>query len=355
MLGFSLGVDASMRHAPVDWWPQGVAAALDFRRGLYALPDVPDISTATETDLQTLRTVSFAEAVSISRASTATYVDASGQIQTAAADEPRFDWTHGKRQLLVEKAATNLFANPFAPTTQTVAVTDLTPYVLHVRGGGAVSLSGAATGTATQGAPVHFTASGTSLTCTVTGSLDAVQVEQMTVEGALSPTGSSFVDGVRADETCSLSQEFVDLINRDDVTILIQFGDIVDEDANHKRIVRFIDRWNYLGWRPSDGEARNNFPSGSKETVLSGRTVVQPNALSGAWDAAGRTVGAWNGNSGVVSSDFDGTGLAVADKFTLNDSTDSAEETFMWFDAIYVWPRRLSETELESVTRPYGV
>lgn len=45
--------------------------------------------------------------VTITRASTGTYIDASGVIQTAAIDAPRFDYSTGARALLLEGSATN--------------------------------------------------------------------------------------------------------------------------------------------------------------------------------------------------------------------------------------------------------
>ena len=42
------------------------------------------------------------------RASTAAYLDADGTIKTAAIDAPRFDWSTGRRALLLEASATNL-------------------------------------------------------------------------------------------------------------------------------------------------------------------------------------------------------------------------------------------------------
>ena len=46
----------------------------------------------------------------LTRATTGTYIDASGMIQTAAIDAPRIDYSTGKAQLLVEPAATNLLS-----------------------------------------------------------------------------------------------------------------------------------------------------------------------------------------------------------------------------------------------------
>ncbi|AMM84805.1 hypothetical protein [Martelella sp. AD-3] len=52
----------------------------------------------------------FAEMINFTRPGTATYIGADGLIHTAAADVPRFDYTNGRRQLLLEGPATNLFS-----------------------------------------------------------------------------------------------------------------------------------------------------------------------------------------------------------------------------------------------------
>jgi hypothetical protein len=52
-----------------------------------------------------------ADLVSFARASTATYIDASGIVQTAAINAPRIDYLSGAGQLLIEAVATNLLKN----------------------------------------------------------------------------------------------------------------------------------------------------------------------------------------------------------------------------------------------------
>lgn len=55
-------------------------------------------------------TTSFDDMFTFSRSTTGTYVDADGIVQTAAIDEPRFDYATSKRGLLVEESATNLIS-----------------------------------------------------------------------------------------------------------------------------------------------------------------------------------------------------------------------------------------------------
>lgn len=78
---------------------------------------------------------------------------------------------------LLGYAAHNLFDTPDVPATQGVTVLTGSRLKVVVTGSGSVALSGAGSGTATDGSPVTIAAaaSGT-LTCTVTGSPDFVQV-----------------------------------------------------------------------------------------------------------------------------------------------------------------------------------
>lgn len=55
-----------------------------------------------------MRTASFNETINFTRPGTATYTGSDGLLKTAAADQPRFDYSTGKRGLLLEPPATNL-------------------------------------------------------------------------------------------------------------------------------------------------------------------------------------------------------------------------------------------------------
>ena len=77
----------------------------------------------------------------------------------------------------------NLALNSAAPATQTVSVTSGADYTVEVTGTGSMALTGAGTGTATDGSPVTITASTTSLTVTLTGSLDTLAVYRSDLGG----------------------------------------------------------------------------------------------------------------------------------------------------------------------------
>lgn len=118
-----------------------------------------------------------------SRSTTATFYDSDGVLQTAAIDVARDD-AYGYLDgvlyqigLLLEGAATNLLLNSDAPATQSVTVTDATEYTLSVYGTGSAEITAGGSGTATFGNDLTFTTTGTSVTVTVTGSLDYFQLE----------------------------------------------------------------------------------------------------------------------------------------------------------------------------------
>ena len=94
--------DGSNQHGP--------AAILDLRQDRFALSGVPagDVPLASTAALTALSARQLTDILGFTRAGSATYIDADGLLQLAAADQPRFDYTHGRRQLLLEGPATNL-------------------------------------------------------------------------------------------------------------------------------------------------------------------------------------------------------------------------------------------------------
>ena len=119
------------------------------------------------------------------RASTGTYFDSAGVLQTAAINAPRFDYnpsTLAAQGLLIEEARTNLVLNSATLVTQNITVTAVA-HTLSFYGTGTVALSGAFTGSLVgSGAfptrsTLTFTPAAGTLTLTVTGSVTQAQVE----------------------------------------------------------------------------------------------------------------------------------------------------------------------------------
>jgi len=122
--------------------------------------------------------------ITFTRASTATYFDAAGVMQSAAVNAPRWDYdpaTLQLRGLLIEEARTNLLLNSATLSTQSVAVT-AQAYTLSFYGTGTITKSGTATGAlvgtgAAQRVSQTFTPTAGTLTLTVTGSVTNAQLE----------------------------------------------------------------------------------------------------------------------------------------------------------------------------------
>lgn len=126
-------------------WPPGFAAS--FRSGQYALTglDAAAIPSAAISDLTRLAPASFDELFEFSRVGGATFVNADGTLSAASTDKPRFDFSYGRRQLLLEGPSSNQIRN----NTMQGAVA------------GAIGSGGTL--------PTNWTASGTGLTRTIVG------------------------------------------------------------------------------------------------------------------------------------------------------------------------------------------
>lgn len=122
--------------------------------------------------------------IAFTRASTGTYIDVAGVMQTAAINTPRWDYdpvTHVLRGLLMEEARTNVLLNSTTLSTQSVTVT-AQAYTLSFYGTGTITKSGTATGALVgtgvgQRVTQTFTPTAGSLTLTVTGTVTNAQLE----------------------------------------------------------------------------------------------------------------------------------------------------------------------------------
>lgn len=136
-------------------------------------------------NLQFVGSTTLDPRIFFTRASTGTYFDSAGVLQTAAINTPRFDYnpsTLAAQGLLIEEARTNLVLNSATLVTQSVTVTAVA-HTLSFYGTGTVVLSGAFAGTLVgSGAfptrsTLTFTPAAGTLTLTVTGSATQAQLE----------------------------------------------------------------------------------------------------------------------------------------------------------------------------------
>lgn len=147
----------------------------------------------------------FASMFTFSRASTATYIDSSGTIQTAASGVARVAnhvWNGSSwvsRGMLKEYAATNQFLN--SGTLSTQGVTTLAQaYTVSFTGTGTITFSGAHTGSLVgtgtgeeNRVSTTFTAAAGTVTCTVSGTVSNAQFEGGQVYTSYIPTTGATV------------------------------------------------------------------------------------------------------------------------------------------------------------------
>jgi hypothetical protein len=94
--------------------------------------------------------------------------------------------------ILIEGARTNYFLNSNAPVTQNIT-TLAGSYTLSLAGAGSVTLSGSATGVATAAEPLTVSATAGTLTCTVAGAVEWVQLEEGSFATSPTPTQDTTV------------------------------------------------------------------------------------------------------------------------------------------------------------------
>lgn len=203
--------------------------------------------------------------VTFTRASTATFINSAGVLQTAATDVPRFDHDPVTREslgLLVEEQRTNLLLNSDTLSTQSVTVTAVA-HTLSFYGTGTVTLTGASTAgpaTGTGAFPTRttltFTPAAGALTLTVTGSVTSAQLEAGALATSYIPTTAAAA--TRSADVASITgSNFSSWYRQDEGTVLAdaRFNTV----AVNTGIVSFYD---------------SASPTNNRHSVRIGNTVV---------------------------------------------------------------------------------
>lgn len=256
---------------------------------------------------------SAASALTFTRASTGTYFDAAGVMQTAGSNVPRFDFdpaTLQPRGLLIEEQRTNLLLNSATLSTQSVAVT-AQAYTLSFYGSGSVTLSGAATGTLSSAgaysarATLTFAPSAGTLTLTVAGSVQYANLEAGSFTTSWIPsTGAA---ATRSADICTMPLASVAGWNGSEGTIFADF------DASALRVsgdqnVAYVDDGtlgNRVGIRVDTGSVQSLALNGGSGAVLShgSATANVPYRLALAW-ASNSVASTLNGGTPQTSPTY---------------------------------------------------
>jgi hypothetical protein len=297
--------------------------------------------------------------VVFTRASTATYFDASGALQTAATNAPRWDYdplTLALRGMLKESARTNLLLNSAVLGTQSATVTAAAT-TLSFYGTGTVTMSGAFVGTLVgagafpQRASVTFTPTAGTLTLTVTGSVLNAQLEAGAYASSYVPTVGASV--TRAAEQCAL-------------TDAVLFGGATDRTIAVRAYARQAAVINGYWASLNDGGNTNFMTLITVAATSNIRPQVQvasvikvnagdltcgvPPTLFKAAVANGAT---WNG--AVNGAPMPTTGgvsqqLGPLTVLRIGEGQLGTGQPDGWMQRLLYWPRALSLAELQSVT-----
>lgn len=251
---------------------------------------------------------------------------------------------------LQEEARTNQLLNSTAPATQTTASLGTGTYTLWVNGSGSATMSagtgtGCGTGAATNGTPVNFTIT-IAGTCTVTvsGSLNAFQLEQNTPSAA---QGTSFIvtaasPVTRAGDAVTMNAPLSTTIASGAASLVLQTNLLANGGANAATLImrgansyvrsaltNKVDYWNNVA---------------DLQATLGSGTLAGSLVKTGmSWSGTGRSLVA---NNGTVATDAGVPGTAGTVQFgTGGQSPDG------YISRLTVWSSRLPDATLKAFTQ----
>jgi len=279
-----------------------------------------------------------------------------GKIQEVADNTPRLQYPKCPAVLL-EPSRENLFLNSDVGATQTITVVSGSDYAIYfLDGDGQIDLTGATTATVTKSdldlsGAYLFTAGSTSLTCTVTGTANMVQLELGTYPTTYIKTEGSTV--TRALENLLLTGIDTSGILTGATGTLFFKQVSLNNDAETKRISL------------SDGTSANRLvlAFNSDSTIssfmqIAGVTVASNPVVGFTYDA-GQTINAcvaWGGsdfkvslNGELFAGSLTGTPIAFPNFNTLDPI---GSRYYGEIDEMLIFPTALTDDELFELTNP---
>jgi hypothetical protein len=293
--------------------------------------------------------------ITFARASTATYTDASGAIQPAAANAPRWDYTGGVlRGLLIEEARTNLLLNSATLGTQSITVT-AQAYTLSFYGTGTITKSGAATGAlvgtgATQRVTQTFTPTAGTVTCTVTGSVTNAQLEAGAFPTSYIPTTAATV--TRAQDSCLISPaNTAPWFVSPGGSWMAEFIAAYFVVGGYQRIISIPPGPGNIG--PLLSSDANTLGQYDGSLLFFGSALQANVTIRGATTLSG-TSGKVCLNGGAVGTGVMSGGYPTITtagvSFMTTAASPSTENVTGWLRRVQYWPRVLSDAEMQQVT-----
>lgn len=307
--------------------------------------------------------ISNQDLITFTRASTATYIDNNGTIQTAAVNEARFNYDPSTGEclgLLLEPSRTNLVLSSNTLATQDVTVS-ATVHTLHFTGTGTVTLSGVATdgplvGTGTGEAnrvSLSFTPTAGTLTLTVSGTVTNAQLEAGAFASSYIPTAGSQItrsaDLARVTGTnfsnWYSSTEGTFYVNASlNAVAAVQYTLLAIENASDADFVA-------IARRSNSGPRLTGNSSFDQPDITLAAWVNGSRKLAAAMKLADSAIAA-DGSSGTNSDALVPSGLAKGDELTIGLSPGGGHSSGFWtIKRIVYWSSRLSNATLETITQ----
>ncbi len=310
--------------------------------------------------------------ITFTRASTATYFNSAGVMQTAAVNAPRWDYdpaTLALRGLLIEEARTNVVLNSATLSTQSVTVTAQV-YTLSFYGTGTITKSGTATGALVgtgvgQRVSQTFTPTAGSLTLTVTGSVTNAQLEAGAFATSYIPTTSAAV--TRAADACSMAVGSWYDATKGTLSAEYAIEGVNPVTAQYASVVQFVganvntDSIHLEGVQIMSGGA---YPIVTNGTRVAGASTgsaayfVQPPAFPGVVQRGAvswaQNVRMYAAHSAAVADNITGTSatLPAVVNLTVAGPFSYQGQMSLWARNVRYWSRQLSQAELLGVTAP---
>jgi hypothetical protein len=301
--------------------------------------------------------------ITFTRASSATFIDSAGTLQTAATDVPRFDHnptTGESLGLLVEEARTNLLLNSGTLSTQSATVTAVA-HTLHFTGTGTITLTGASTagplvGTGTGEAnrvSLTFTPTAGSLTLTVSGTVTNAQLEAGAFRTSYIATAGA--TATRAADVASITgANFSSWYRQDEGTVFARYSFPQSPTAGGGRVFQFTNAAaTNLIWLRAQGGVNRIYD-------VTDASVSQASFNQGAY-AAGIEYRAalaakandfgFAENGGASQSDSSGTMPSVDRAGIGMEPIGNGSQGNVHIRRLTYWPQRLSNSTLQTITQ----
>lgn len=288
--------------------------------------------------------------ITFTRASTGTYFDSTGALQSAAINAPRFDYNPTTLQplgLLIEEQRTNRLLGSAEPISQSVTVTAVA-YTLSFYGAGTVAISGTGTGTLVgSGAfptrsTLTFTPTAGVVILTITGTVTQAQLEAGPFATSYIPTIAVAV--TRAPDAAAINT-LSPWYNATEGTFAVKFQTEYTTAANLTRYILLADSSSIkrIAYISATSINANTF-DGTTILIALGNIVSGASKVASTYSATARKICA-NGNavtSGAVAAGYPAT--------TSINLSNVGSELCGWYTSLSYYPRVFSNAQLQSIT-----